>query len=286
MNMAKLTESLTLNDGVLLVSLLYLCFDINTSWHEFSECRWPVHRWLLFSYGFILFFRFTHILGAVLATAESGDFLLNLRHKSTLPRLIVSLTWLLMLPLFTVWTGLGTFWLIDSKRHSAQCLPMGMLLCFVATWQVLTYAWIVVHVGIGVVAMVMERRLRNAEFNLRSVEDADTIVRWGQVSSLSSYTAIAGALSGGLTPAEINALPVLVATEANVGDGCECSICLGDVNVGDTVRELGTCGHTFHRSCLDLWLLRRADCPLCKRDVRAGVREADSRAAGSHSWLV
>jgi len=284
--MAQLRSSLSCNDGVLVVSLLYLSFDINSSWHEFSECRWPVHRWLLASYAFILIFRFTQILGTLSATSESGDFLLNLRHKGALPRILVSATWLLMLPLFTLWTGLGTFWLWDSKRHSVQCLPVGMLLCFIITWQILTYAWIVVHLGIGSMAWVLENRLRKAEFNLRSIEDADMLGRWGQVSSLPHYNALTGVLSGGLTPTEIRALPQHTATVTEVGEGCECSICLCDVRVGDSVRQLGACGHTFHRSCLDLWLLRRADCPLCKRDVRASGQEVCTGATESHSWFV
>lgn len=284
--MSQFLSSLSYNDGVLLVSLLYLGMDISNSWDEFSHCRWPVHRWLLVSYFFILLFRISHIVGTVYTTEESGDLLLNLRHKGTLPRTIVSITWLLMLPLFMVWTGLGSYWLVDSKRHSAQCLPMGMLLCFIITWQVLTYAWIAVHVGVGSIAWVLEYRLRKAESNLRAIEDPDMVRRWGQVSSLSGYTALSGALGGGLTPSEIGALPHFEATEAEVGEASECSICLGDIRVGDSVRQLRTCGHTFHRPCLDLWLLRRADCPLCKRDVRAGGSEACSHGAVSRSWLV
>lgn len=283
---SQVLSSLSINDAVLLVSLTYLSFDINNSWHEFSECRWPVHRWLLVSYAFILIFRFSQIVGAVFATPDSGDLLLNLRHKGALPRIIVLLTWCLALPLFIAWSGLGTYWLLDSRRHSAQCLPMGMLFCFIVTWQVLTYAWIVVHVGIGSIAWVLEHRLREAEFNLRSIEDADMLVRWGQVSSLSGYTTLTNSLTGGLTATEISALPHFVATHADIGDGIECSICLGDISQGDAVRQLEACGHTFHRPCLDLWLLRRADCPLCKRNVRACSHEPVARSTHSRGWMV
>lgn len=272
MSISQFLSSLSWNDGVLVASLLYLCMDVNTdtSWQEFSECRWPVHRWLLVSYAFILIFRFSHVLGTLHKAPESGDFLLNLRHKAALPRTLVSMTWLLVLPLFVFWTGLGSYWLLDSKRQSEQCLPMGMLFYFVVTWQALSYAWILVHVGIGTIAWVLEHRLQKNEFNLRAIEDADMLVRWGQVSSLPGYTTLADTLSGGLTPEEIGALPHCLATEAEVATGFECSICLGDVKVGDSMRQLGACGHVFHRPCLDLWLLRRAACPLCKRNVRAG----------------
>merc|ERR1719158_400603 len=146
-----------------------------------------------------------------------------------------------------------------------------MLLYFVAAWQVLSYAWIAVHIGVGSYAFALERRLRKAEFNLRAIEDADMLVRWGQVSRLSGYLSLSQSTDGGLTPYEISSLPETTATAAEIGDGCECPICLADLKIGDPVRQLGGCGHTFHRSCLDLWLLRRADCPLCKRNIRSHV---------------
>lgn len=285
---SQVLSNLSYNDGVLVVSLLYLCMDINSSWEEFRECRWPVHRWLLVSYAFIIMFRFTHIVGEYFAAADSGDFLLNLRHKGTLARTAVSMMWFLMLPFFTLWTGLGSFWLVDSKRHSAQCLPMSMLLCFIIIWQLLSYAWIVVHLVIGSLAWINENRLRKVEFSLRAIEDSDMLARWGQVSSLPSQTALVDMLSGGLTPEEISSLPHGIATEADVGDGCECSICLGDINAGDSVRELGVCGHAFHRPCLDLWLLRRADCPLCKRSVKGVCSDGghDRDSTQTRGWLV
>lgn len=257
----------SLNDGVLVISLLYLSIDMQYQWHEFASCNWPVHRWLLVSYFFILAFRLTHVLGSAHAAAGSGDFLLNLRHKETLPQLLMSLTWFFVLPLFAVWTGIGTFWLYDSKRMSSQCLPVGMPLCFIVTWQVLSYAWILIHMTLGGVAWVLERRLRRTEDSLRSMEDSDTLQRWGQVSQLSGYTALANNSLGGLTPEQIKALPEAWGGAMELSEESECSICLNEICAHDSVRQLGVCGHTFHRSCIDLWLLRRADCPLCKQNV-------------------
>lgn len=257
------------NDVVLFTSLLYLSVDMQYQWHEFATCQWPVHTWLQVSYFFILAFRLTHVLGTMHAAVGSGDFLLNLRHKETLPHLLMSITWLLVLPLFALWTGAGTFWLYDSKRLSDQCLPMGMPLVFIVTWQALSYAWILIHTTLGGVAWVLERRLRHTEASLRSMEDADTVARWGTVSMLPGYTSMAGETLRGLTPDQIHSLPELLAGDARLGDECECSICLNELCRDDTVRQLTSCGHTFHRSCIDLWLLRRADCPLCKQSVLA-----------------
>jgi hypothetical protein len=268
----------SLNDGVLFGSLLYLSIDMQYQWPEFEKCHWPVHTWLLVSYIFILVFRLAHILGTAYSAADSGDFLLNLRHKHSLPLFLMSLTWLLVLPLFMAWTGLGTFWLYDSKRLSSRCLPFGMPLCFIIVWQLLSYAWILIHSTLGGIAWVLEGRLRRTEASLRAMEDPDTVARWGEVSSLPAYTALASNSLGGLSPDQIKALPGSMVSYMQLGEETECSICLTELQQDDFARQLSGCGHTFHRSCIDLWLLRRADCPLCKQSVlpcdNAGIRGA------------
>jgi hypothetical protein len=296
-----MATSLSLNDGVLVISLLYLSIDMQYQWHEFIGCFWPVHRWLLVSYFFILAFRAAHILGSANVAAGSGDFLLNLRHKETLPKLLMSLTWFLVLPLFAVWTAVGSYWLWDSKRLSNQCLPMGCHQClpmgmplgFIVIWQLLSYAWILIHISLAGIAWVLERRMRRTESSLRAMEDSDTISRWGQVSQLSSYTALAnGGSLGGLTPDQINSLPEVRAGDVSLGEKMECSICLNDIDDDDALRQLSSCGHHFHRSCIDLWLLRRAECPLCKQSVLPNI-DADGNpslaspdAENTQTWHV
>merc|ERR1712066_385373 len=75
----------------------------------------------------------------------------------------------------------------------------------------------------------------------------------------------------GLSAAEIAKLPCEVVRESAAGDVTDevCAICVDALNPGDSVRRLSACGHMFHQSCIDLWLLRQADCPLCKQTVSA-----------------
>ncbi|CAL0327938.1 unnamed protein product [Lupinus luteus] len=48
----------------------------------------------------------------------------------------------------------------------------------------------------------------------------------------------------------------------------ECSVCLCELKEGDKVRNL-KCKHTFHKHCLDQWLLQEyyATCPLCRKKL-------------------
>ena len=51
-------------------------------------------------------------------------------------------------------------------------------------------------------------------------------------------------------------------------DGTEvCAICIMPPQDGDLVRELPRCKHTFHKDCVDSWLVRRQTCPLCVQRV-------------------
>ncbi|GJN17631.1 hypothetical protein PR202_gb04713 [Eleusine coracana subsp. coracana] len=72
---------------------------------------------------------------------------------------------------------------------------------------------------------------------------------------------------GGLEAAAIAALPTAVYGDKDEADAAECSICLGAVEEGETVRVLPACGHVFHVPCVDTWLTSSSSCPVC----RAGV---------------
>ncbi|PKI79528.1 RING-H2 finger protein ATL56-like [Punica granatum] len=48
-----------------------------------------------------------------------------------------------------------------------------------------------------------------------------------------------------------------------------CAVCLEDFRRGQWCRELAACGHVFHRSCVDAWLVKVAACPVCRTRVHA-----------------
>ncbi|XP_049388657.1 RING-H2 finger protein ATL56-like [Solanum stenotomum] len=56
----------------------------------------------------------------------------------------------------------------------------------------------------------------------------------------------------------------------------DCAICLEGFKDGEFCRKLPDCGHLFHVKCVDSWLMRVLNCPICRTRVRV-----DSGNSGS-----
>lgn len=52
----------------------------------------------------------------------------------------------------------------------------------------------------------------------------------------------------------------------------QCMVCLMDFEDGEDCRKL-PCDHVFHASCVDEWLRRCTDCPICKCNIDRAVRQ-------------
>ena len=65
---------------------------------------------------------------------------------------------------------------------------------------------------------------------------------------------------------------VVVAEEE---EAAECTVCLEDLQQGQEARRL-PCGHSFHRPCIDAWLLAKRKCPLCNLNIVKHFGLADS----------
>jgi len=48
----------------------------------------------------------------------------------------------------------------------------------------------------------------------------------------------------------------------------KCMVCMEPFVSGDSLRAL-PCLHRYHRRCIDAWLIRSPECPICKRDITA-----------------
>lgn len=74
--------------------------------------------------------------------------------------------------------------------------------------------------------------------------------------------------SFGLSSRDLKSLPSFHWTAAAAAD---CAVCLEGFRVGDRCRDLPACGHSFHRDCVDRWLMRSPACPICRRGVMPAV---------------
>ncbi|XP_057482767.1 E3 ubiquitin-protein ligase MPSR1-like [Actinidia eriantha] len=59
--------------------------------------------------------------------------------------------------------------------------------------------------------------------------------------------------------ASIEAMPAVKVIE----EGLECSICLGDFEVGGEAKAM-PCNHRFHSVCIEKWLGIHGSCPVCR----------------------
>ncbi|KAH0890368.1 hypothetical protein HID58_052797 [Brassica napus] len=49
--------------------------------------------------------------------------------------------------------------------------------------------------------------------------------------------------------------------------GMECAICLNEFEDEETLRWMPPCSHTFHASCIDVWLSSWSTCPVCRANL-------------------
>ncbi|KAI3953855.1 hypothetical protein MKW98_017679 [Papaver atlanticum] len=89
-------------------------------------------------------------------------------------------------------------------------------------------------------------------------------VRYDQMFDVSNEVA-----SKGLSADSMKKLSYHVVKDEKRGtsDSVCCAICLQEIEVGDIVRCLQRCRHTFHLACVDRWFLGHGSCPVCRQDV-------------------
>lgn len=51
------------------------------------------------------------------------------------------------------------------------------------------------------------------------------------------------------------------------GSYTDCAVCLNEFQEDEKLRIIPNCGHVFHIDCLDIWLQKNANCPLCRTSI-------------------
>ncbi|KAF5464169.1 hypothetical protein F2P56_014264 [Juglans regia] len=70
----------------------------------------------------------------------------------------------------------------------------------------------------------------------------------------------------GLEPVLVAAIPTMKFDNEAFSsmDDPQCSICLAEYQEKEVLRIMPKCGHTYHLSCIDVWLRKQSTCPVCR----------------------
>jgi len=99
-----------------------------------------------------------------------------------------------------------------------------------------------------------------------------------QKSRLSSYDELRWFPQTPLSPSKQISIEVEMSTldqikpESIPGNKSEtlhgtCPICQDKIKIGEWYKRVPACQHSFHATCIDQWLSRRATCPVCREEV-------------------
>lgn len=222
-------------DIVLCVVFWFNFTDIWHNWGDFSACANPIQMWLVFSYVGIFLFRSAHYIGS-LSSDDGEDFIIR-DQSQLLPKWISRFVMIVLFPFFTVWTAVGTWWLLEVESESPGCLPHDANIHFLVFWLMLCYLWLFVYLTLVLLS-------RNFQHLLEAEKRK-------------------------LSEKELHTLPLVELSELEaLSLGDDCSICLEHFNQNDLCRKpCQICHSCFHKKCIDSWLILEATCPNCKSDV-------------------
>ncbi|KAL7224578.1 hypothetical protein ACSBR1_025947 [Camellia fascicularis] len=66
----------------------------------------------------------------------------------------------------------------------------------------------------------------------------------------------------------------------------DCAVCLDCFKDGDWCLTLPDCHHMFHASCVDKWLTKVPNCPICRSTVRLNSEATGSMIGDDHCKLL
>lgn len=248
------------------VSAALGCFVIDQAlqWHRIDgPCMTrPIHLWLLGAYAFAVLCYQSCVTVAKQCQSPPGDVgcIPQIPQRPEFSRSTLALATVALPLCLFAWTGLGLYWLADVLGSETPCVQDGghESITFVVTCLVLLGLEAFLCAVISRQASVLAESMARGSAAVMAIADADFVERWGAPKPVLQED-----LSRGLSPSQIDKLPCDEALD--VGESCV--ICLCPVELAERVRKMPSCSHSFHRCCVDQWLLRSASCPTCKAEV-------------------
>lgn len=64
----------------------------------------------------------------------------------------------------------------------------------------------------------------------------------------------------------------------------DCAICLDYFQEGENCSSLPVCKHLFHTKCVDRWIRKRPNCPICRTGADLDSGLPGSSISGDDSW--
>lgn len=241
---------------LLIISSVLLAIALSQR-HALALCHRPLATWLGVLCELVYAFSATFAMGRFV---EGGGDWWFIEPRVPAAKVAFRATWSVLVPLALIWTLLGARWLFETLDLTPECFDSAfpekalspVFFIFVLACCIL--GALIYLLLVGCVWDVAQNRRANAAV-ISAVSDEDLDRRWGRQEVASTPE-----LQGGLRPEDLAELPRMV----HKGSSDEqCVVCLCRLDEGDIVRVLPTCKHTFHRPCIDLWLLRNYRCPLC-----------------------
>ncbi|CAI8597677.1 unnamed protein product [Vicia faba] len=136
---------------------------------------------------------------------------------------------------------------------------------------------IILFVGIGILVSIHFCIVGRAF--TRDNNSADTQVQSSSSTSTSRTTK--GMFGDNI--GDLKNLPCFDYVEQEKGNNnlVDCAVCLESFKVGDACRLLPNCRHSFHVQCIDLWILKKPFCPICRTWVHSRVVREESVVSDS-----
>ena len=209
-----------------------------------SCSSFPLSLFLVF-----LFFRCLCSLLLITVRIRDSSMWVNQRSQMSRPNKCFHLISLALFLLSAAFLSLGYTWLASGE--SDQCVQLAKpLVAAIVVYETLAVLWPLAVIG-----------ALSAVFPLKALSPFTPYM------PLTSDTFVQD--KSGLSRREIDSLPSFLYTAGLYDDDDRrCSICLGDVEAGERLRQL-RCSHRFHQPCVDEWLLKKPTCPLCVQKVEA-----------------